>query len=390
PSMLFDTIAHAFGEAATETPRMVQKHEQEAQVLEHIRGANVLLVEDNAINQQVAKEILEGAGLIVTIANDGREGVNAVKESNFDVVLMDIQMPVMDGLTATREIRIDNRLNDLPIIAMTAHAMAGDEDKSIQAGMNGHVTKPIDPNQLFSTLQKWIKPREKIAILQSSIDSNELSIENKTDSVEDELPEHLEGFDLTDGLKRLQGNKKLYHKLLLSFAQDYNGVANEIRQALDAEDYEQAHSLVHNIKGLAGNLSAMEVQPAALKLEKLIKEVDPKMPLANEFDLRIADLENALNKALASAQSLGAPAEESNCVLSDEDFLAIPAEFAQHIAKRIRDVAEMGDVMSLSAIAEEIRNHSKSCIPLSEMIIQMAEDFDIDGIQNLADRLDVC
>ncbi len=390
PSMLFDTIAHAFGEAVTETPRMVQKHEQEAQVLEHIRGANVLLVEDNAINQQVAKEILEGAGLIVTIANDGREGVNAVKESNFDVVLMDIQMPVMDGLTATREIRIDNRLNDLPIIAMTAHAMAGDEDKSIQAGMNGHVTKPIDPNQLFSTLQKWIKPREKIAILQSSIDSNELSIENKTDFVEDELPEHLEGFDLTDGLKRLQGNKKLYHKLLLSFAQDYNGVANEIRQALDAEDYEQAHSLVHNIKGLAGNLSAMEVQPAALKLEKLIKEVDPKMPLANEFDLRIADLENALNKALASAQSLGAPAEESDCVLSDEDFLAIPAEFAQHIAKRIRDVAEMGDVMSLSAIAEEIRNHSKSCIPLSEMIIQMAEDFDIDGIQNLADRLDVC
>ena len=208
--------------------------------------------------------------------------------------------------------------------------------------------------------------------------------------MEDGFPEHLEGFDLTDGLKRLQGNKKLYHKLLLSFAQDYNGVANEIRQALDAEDFDQAHSLVHNIKGLAGNLSAMELQPAALNLEKLIKEVDQKTPSANEFDLKFADLENALNKALASAQRLGAPAEENVCVLSDEDFVAIPAELAQHIAKRIRDVAEMGDVMSLSAIAEEIKNHSKSCIPLSEMIIQMAEDFDIDGIQNLADRLDAC
>ena len=178
--------------------------------------------------------------------------------------------------------------------------------------------------------------------------------------------------------------------MLLSFAQDYNGIANKIRQALDAEDYDQAHSLVHNIKGLAGNLSAMELQPAAMNLEKLIKEVDPKTPSANAFDLRFADLENALNKALASAQRLGAPAEENVCVLSDEDFLAIPAELAQHIAKRIRDVAEMGDVMSLSAIAEEIKNHSKSCIPLSEKIIQMAEDFDLDGIHNLADRLDAC
>ncbi len=389
-SMLFDTIMQAFGEAAPKLSRMMQRQEHEAVDLDHIQGAQLLLVEDNEINQQVAKEILEGAGLNVTLANNGQEALDAVRETYYDAVLMDVQMPVMDGYTATGEIRKDKRFNDLPIIAMTAHAMAGDEDKSLQVGMNDHVTKPIDPNQLFATLKKWIKPRGKVATLQKPVDSDEPAIEEKVDSVEDEFPEHLEGFDLTDGLKRLQGNKKLYHKLLLSFAQDYNGVANEIRQALDAEDFDQAHSLVHNIKGLAGNLSAMELQPAALNLEKLIKEVDQKTPSANEFDLKFADLENALNKALASAQRLGAPAEENVCVLSDEDFVAIPAELAQHIAKRIRDVAEMGDVMSLSAIAEEIKNHSKSCIPLSEMIIQMAEDFDIDGIQNLADRLDAC
>ena len=132
PSMLFDTIMQAFGEAVPETSRVAKRREQEAEALEHIRGANVLLVEDNEINQQVAREILEGAGLNIALANDGQEAVNAVKENNYDAVLMDVQMPVMDGYTATREIRKDDRFKELPIIAMTAHAMAGDEDKSLK------------------------------------------------------------------------------------------------------------------------------------------------------------------------------------------------------------------------------------------------------------------
>ncbi len=121
---------------------MAQRKEQEDKALKDIQGAQVLLVEDNEINQQVAREILESAGLNVALANDGQEAVNAVKESNYDAVLMDVQMPVMDGYTATREIRKDERFKELPIIAMTAHAMAGDEDKSLEAGMNGHVAKP--------------------------------------------------------------------------------------------------------------------------------------------------------------------------------------------------------------------------------------------------------
>jgi CheY-like chemotaxis protein len=164
PSILFDAIMQAFGEAVPELSRVAQRKEQEAEALKHIQGAQVLLVEDNEINQQVAKEILEGAilegaGLKVALTNNGQEAVNAVKENEYDAVLMDVQMPVMDGYTATRQIRKDKRFKELPIIAMTAHAMTGDEDKSLQSGMNGHVTKPIDPDQLFSTLQKWIKPR---------------------------------------------------------------------------------------------------------------------------------------------------------------------------------------------------------------------------------------
>jgi signal transduction histidine kinase/CheY-like chemotaxis protein len=388
PSMLFDSIMEAFGEALPETSRIAQRHEQEAETLKHIQGARVLLVEDNEINQQVAREILEGAGLKITLANDGQEAVNAVKENEYDAVLMDIQMPVMDGYTATRAIRKDERFKELPIIAMTAHAMAGDEDKSLGAGMNGHVTKPIDPDQLFSTLQKWIKPSKKRVQVKQMEVPFERTESDKTMPEEDALPESLPGFDLRDGLKRLQGNTKLYRKLLLNFTINYCEVAKDIRIALDAEDFDGAHSLVHNIKGLAGNLSATELQTAAANLEKLVRGVENKIPQAKELNLRFSELENALNQALESAQSLGAPDEETIEKPSIEAFADIPTELSRDIANRIRDAAEMGDISTLNAIAEEIKTHSDSCVPLSKRIIQMAEDFEFDWILKLADDLE--
>jgi len=271
---------------------------------------------------------------------------------------------------------------------MTAHAMTGDEDKSLQAGMNGHVAKPIDPDQLFATLQKWIKPSEKRAQVQQSEVSVEQSESDEAVTAENELPESLVGFDLADGLKRLQGNKRLYRKLLLGFASDYTTVANEIRQALDAEDFDQAHSLVHNLKGLAGNLAVKGLQTAAVNLEKLVKDTDKKAPSPEQLTLRFSELENALKQALVSVQSLGVSSEETIGKISSDELVDIPTELSQDIAKRIRDAAEMGDVMTLNAIAEEIKDQSDSCMLLSRQIIQKAEDFDLDGIQKLADDLD--
>ena len=393
-SMLFDAIMQAFGEAVPETSRAAQSHEKEAEGFESIQGANVLLVEDNEINQQVAREILEGAGLIVALATNGQEAVNAVKESNYDAVLMDVQMPVMDGYTATRKIREweDGMRNEgkdpIPIIAMTAHAMAGDEDKSLEAGMNGHVTKPIDPDQLFSTLKIWIKPREKRAREQQPVIAVEQSESDKAVPAENELPKILPGFDLADGLKRLQNNKRLYRKLIFNFATDYSGAANEIKRALEEENFDQAHSLVHNLKGMVGNLAATDLQAAAVNLEKLVKGIDKKAPSAEQLNLKFSELENALNQALESAQSLGVSDEETIEKPSAEAFADIPIELSQDIAKRIRDAAEMGDVMTLNSIAEEIKAHSDSCTPLSKRIVQMAEDFEFDGIQKLAKALE--
>ena len=163
-SVLFDSIMIAFGKEAPEGEAVARVSGSDEEELRKIRGAMVLLAEDNEINQQVAEEILQQAGLVVRIANNGKEAVEMVRAGNFDVVLMDIQMPVMGGFEATQEIRRDERFKDLPIIAMTAHAMAGDREKSIEAGMNDHVTKPIDPDQLISALVKWIKPGKRETI----------------------------------------------------------------------------------------------------------------------------------------------------------------------------------------------------------------------------------
>jgi ElaB/YqjD/DUF883 family membrane-anchored ribosome-binding protein len=137
-------------------------------------------------------------------------------------------------------------------------------------------------------------------------------------------------------------------------------------------------------------LEATDLQAAAANLEKLVKGFGKKAPPLKELNLKFSELDNALNKALESAQSLGVSADENVCKLSDEEISDIPAEFAQDIAKRIRDAAEMGDVTTLNTIAEEIKDKSDSYIPLSKQIVQMAEDFDLDGIQKLADALDAC
>jgi len=409
-SMLFDAIMQALGKEVQDVTRVRRKKERKPDDLKAIQGARVLLVEDNEINQQVAKEILEGAGLVVTIANDGREAVDLVQSSEFEAVLMDIQMPVMDGYTATRRIRkweggmrnkigknsdlkseIRNHKSEikrLPIIAMTAHAMAGDEQKSIDAGMDGHVTKPIDPGQLFATLQKWIKPvAERVAVQRPPV----LDAPPEPDRAlpaEDELPESLPGFNLAAGLARLMGNKRLYRKLLLDFGANYGGVAAEIRQALAAKDFEQAHSLVHNLKGLAGNLEAKDLQAAAMKMEKLVKGQSEESVSEKELEEKISELENSLNRALDAVQTLGPTAEEKIIEPSAEWLAEVPVEQVKEVVNRIKAAAEMGDVTQIKSIAEELKSEFDAMETFCDELVRLAEDFDFDGIQRCVDELD--
>jgi CheY-like chemotaxis protein len=414
PSMLFDAIMQAFGKAPPETSRVVQRKEQEARVLENIQGARVLLVEDNEINQQVAKEILEGAGLHVILANNGREAVNAVQEDHYDVVLMDVQMPVMDGYTATRKIRElhlkaqssklkktepkdrkegparSPQSSELPIIAMTAHAMAGDEQKSLEAGMNDHVTKPIDPDQLFATLQKWIKPVAGRSAVQKVPVPHVPAKSDQVVPLEEDLPESLPGFDVAAGLSRLRGNKRLYRKLLLDFGGNYGAVAGEIRKALAARNFNQTHSLVHNLKGLAGNLEATELQAAAVALEKLVKGQAAESAADKELNRKLTDLESALKRALDAVQTLGPMAKKEAIESIGYESSLLPPELAQRVADRITAAAEMGDVMQIASVAEELKRENDVLAPFCDQITQLSEDFDLEGILKLASELKSC
>ena len=411
PSTLFDAIMQAFGKALPETSRVLQRKEQEARVLENIQGARVLLVEDNEINQQVAKEILEGAGLHVILANNGQEAVNAVQEDNYAVVLMDVQMPVMDGYTATRKIRewelkaqgsklkatepkdskedsaLSPQSSELPIIAMTAHAMAGDEQKSLEAGMNDHVTKPIDPDQLFATLQKWIKPVAGRSVVQKVSVPHAPAKADQVVPLEEDLPESLPGFDLAAGLSRLRGNKRLYRKLLLDFGGNYGAVAGEIRKALAARNFNQTHSLVHNLKGLAGNLEATELQAAAVALEKLVKGQAAESAADKELNRKLTDLESALKRALDAVQTLGPMAKKKAIESIGYELSSLPPELAQRVADRITAAAEMGDVMQIASIAKELKCENDVLAPFCDRITQLSEDFDLEGILKLASEL---
>ena len=263
----------------------------------------------------------------------------------------------------------------------------------LQAGMNDHVTKPIDPDQLFGTLQKWIQTGQKDAFMSAAaglfpqVQRPVMYLKRlrKTQA----LPKSLPGFDLEDGLKRLQWNEKLYRKLLLDFSvPNMSAAANEIRQALDAKDFDLAHSLIHNLKGLAGNLAATDLQAAAIEMEKQVKDGLKNGLSKQRLNQIFVELKKALQAALKSVRVLGHPAPEKPAKLSSTALGEIPSELAKEAVDRIHDAVEMGDVTRIKSIVDDLKSRSDAVAPLGDKFIQMAEDFDFDGILKLADELD--
>ncbi len=316
-SLLYDTLVDLFGVAGLEDHRSRVKKD-DAHVHD-ATGIRVLLVEDNEMNQQVATELLQSAGAIVTVANHGGEAVKILTEGDqappFDVVFMDLQMPEMDGLTATKLLRGDPRLQKLPIIAMTAHALVEERQRCLDAGMNDHVSKPIDPDNLFATLMRWAKPRPK-GVVESPVPP----IAGK--AADEVLLPEIAGVNLADGLKRVAGNRRLYRDLLRQFAEKQGDAAAQISTALESGDKSLAERIAHTVKGVAGNIGITEVQSAAQKLEKAIREGQDSVPaLLGEFASRMKTHVNAIEHALrdtATAQ----PEEASPAPFSEATAVA--------------------------------------------------------------------
>jgi signal transduction histidine kinase/CheY-like chemotaxis protein len=313
PSTLLDGILETFGQnrhvsAAVAPPPSAA-------------GARILLVEDNQINQQVAREILEGAGAQVSIANDGREGVDALKArpEAFDVVLMDIQMPVLDGYAATREIRKDARFKDLPVIAMTANAMAGDRERALEAGMNDHVAKPIDVTALFEVLGQWVRVPETRRT-EAARDPTP-SIAAPGPGVSEEIPP-LAGIDTGSGLVRVGNDPGFYRKILLQFRDSQAQVVDEVEAALAAGERDTAERLAHTLKGVAGSVGADGVQEAARVLEAAIRAGK------EQLDGELAGVRATLAPVIGAIAGLG-PGPGQTPSASERDDTQLPALLAQ-------------------------------------------------------------
>jgi HPt (histidine-containing phosphotransfer) domain-containing protein len=271
---------------------------------------------------------------------------------------------------------------------MTAHAMAGDHEKSIAAGMNDHITKPIDPAQLFGTLAKWIGPREGAQTSAEAAPGPTGPQAKEPTPPEQNLPEALPEFDLAEGLQRLMGNRALYRKLLVNFAAQYAHAAADIRSALDAADFDRAHGLVHAIKGVAGNLAAKDLQAQSVPLEKLVKHADPaNPPPAGDVNPAYQAFRESLGRALEAAGSL-MPAAGVPPTAAEKAPGALPPDLAKEAATRLREAAELGDVSGLAAICSELAAKSEAFGSYKARVAQLADDFDFDGVLKLAEELE--
>ena len=307
-STLFDTVARLFGRdrqapAAITDPGSHDESQQS--MLAAIAGKHILLVEDNEINQEIARDLLEDAGLKVETAGNGAIAIDMLRLKSYDAVLMDIQMPVMDGLTATREIRKTPGLLSLPIIAMTANAMPQDRVRCIEAGMTDYLSKPIDPDLLWKTLHQWLVP-------DAELPAQALSQPKPRGAGEVFSDWKIAGLDTAAGLRLMGGKPKLYMDMLRKFCLKQHDVADRIRNAVVAGDLGTAERLAHTLKGLCGSMGAVALQQQAAMVESAIHSGKDSGMLQNAIDdLKgdIADLTAELKSHLPEEPVPEYPAE---------------------------------------------------------------------------------
>ncbi|CAN7652575.1 response regulator [Pseudoduganella sp. LjRoot289] len=256
-STLLDAISTAYGKELNSC-RRVRRDADYKSAAQAVRGAWLLLVEDNEVNQEVAQQLLGDAGIRVDVASNGAMALAKIAVNDYDGVLMDCQMPVMDGYDATRKLRENPRYSDLPVIAMTANAMVGDKEKCLDAGMNDFIAKPIDVAQLFSTLARWVKVKNPDAALAAA-----------APPPEDALPA-IPGLKMEAALLRMGGNVKLMRKLLGRFLETQMDVMERIAAAIENNDLAAATREAHTAKGLAGNIGAGGAADAAARLEHML------------------------------------------------------------------------------------------------------------------------
>jgi PAS domain S-box-containing protein len=374
PSTLFNTLVEMLGniEHEPESSRLLR-----AEATSHdATGIRILLVEDNEINQQVATELLETAGASVTVANHGGEAVKILTQGEqpppFDIVFMDLQMPEMDGFTATRLLRSRPHLQELPIIAMTAHALVEERQRCLEAGMSDHVSKPIDPDALFAALRRWANPWQVRAA-----GEEDRPVKPANDLI---VPE-IDGVDVTSGLRRVAGNKRLYRDLLAQFVSKQAEVNSQILAAIDSGDNKLAERIVHAVRGVTGNIGLGNVFTAAEKLERAIREVDSAVPMLVEEFTEVASRQvQAIQNAMGDFMPGQSAGPERSRAFDEQAALAAVAQLWALLE------ASDGDAAEAFLAVERILAGTVDKLRLDTLNAAISE-FDFDGARMKLDEI---
>ena len=379
-SLMLNTIMQIISKDDLDQNEAGYRKEGELSDSLQLRGFRVLLVEDNEINQEVANEILSQAGLIVSIANNGQEAVAKVKENFFDIVLMDIQMPIMDGYDATREIRKSPALANLPIISMTANALLRDQQKCLEAGMNDNISKPIDTQQLFQKIAQWVLKEPALHNAEykpanlHEIDPLLTTLRSSSSNLH-----LLASFDFKKSLERLGGNTEFYSQLLEKFQHNHNVEIGRIRRALAANDFKAARIIAHTLKSAAGNVGALYVSEKAALLENALEEESAANvePLLKQLDLGLKEAMNSIAQFLTKAKA------EETFIKTEIDMNILSPLFTQ-LDKSLSDF-DMASNHDLEEILILVK-HSKISDEITE-IKRCVEQYDYQEARKLLKNL---
>ena len=281
------------------------------------RGAHILLVEDNPINREVAVQLLEAAGLRTSVAGNGQIAVDMVRGNEYDLILMDIQMPVMDGLTATSEIRKLPGRQTLPILAMTANAFESERRQCLEAGMNEHVAKPIEPEKFYATLADWL-PQKNAPGLTGQV---AITADDDDGVLKTPIPsvfESIDGLDTSAGLRTLLGDVEYYINLLSQFSETHKGDADLLLKYAASGDFAAVRQTAHSLKGVAGTLGAARVQVLAAELERIAKdEASDKMQLMEYLSVHCREISRFMDALQAACTQAHSPERPTVPVTED-------------------------------------------------------------------------
>jgi len=377
-STLLDSISTVFGKDLSRC-RSTRRRADYMAAEEAMRGAYLLLVEDNEVNQEVAQQILRDAGIRVDIAVNGAMALAKIAVADYDGVLMDCQMPVMDGYDATRKLREDPRNANLPVIAMTANAMVGDKEKCLAAGMNDFIAKPIDVAQLFTTLARWVTVKNPLAL--------ETAAETPAGAGRDEVLPVVAGLRMEAALQRVGGNVKLMRKLLLRFVETQFDAMQRIAAAIENNDLAGATREAHTVKGLAGNIGAGGMADAAGKVEQMLAMGATKgrdeaiADMANELDDLVARIAMAMDDKPAVVEATPAPQ-----AVDKDELAAVAHEMARLLAQDDGAAVKLLDRLCGALTAAGQAEHARQ---LRRMLGQYDFEGALDELKAAADALSI-